>query len=126
MSSPNDVIAVVVFEKLTFKLFCAGGGVSGKLIDANGDSLNAGWKLIGTVGGGLNVGGCWGWKGSGGGGSRLLLLLLLLLLELKDAGLFFNAFSRLCIPMSTVLRPFFIKVLAWKSAIKVHEKLKCP
>ena len=65
------------------------------MIGGDGGSLNAGWKMIVAVGGGLNVGGCGGWKG--GDGRRLLLLLL---------GLFFNNFVRV-ISMSTIVGTFY-------------------
>lgn len=113
MSSPNNIVVLVVFEKLKFELFFAVVGVGGKLISGDGDSLNASWKLIGAVGGDVNARACGAWNevcGNGGGGR--LLLLLLLLLQLKNVGLFSNALNVLCVSMSTVLRVFFIKMRA--------------
>lgn len=109
--------------------------LGGKLLGGDGESLKVGWKLIGAVGGGLNVGGCAGWKGGGGSGGCsgvivIVLLLLLLLLELKNIGLFFNALSLFCISMLTVLGYLYLFFRDQALLITIqqldfeHQKLK--
>lgn len=110
-----------------------------KLLGGDGESLKVGWKLIGAVGGGLNVGGCAGSKGGGGSGGCsgvivIVLLLLLLLLELKNIGiaLFFNALSLFCISMLTVLGYLYLFFRDQALLITIqqldfeHQKLKFP